>query len=65
MGIPIVWCYWLVSLTIVTLASAYIVKYFRNFGFAALVAFYTVYLAASQIMAVRIIKFDLGFYTFF
>ncbi len=65
MTIPVVWVYWIVSLTIVTYASAYIVKKFRNYGFAALVAFYTIYLGASQILAARIINFDLGFYSFF
>ena len=65
MPIPLVWIYWIVSLTIVTYASATIVKRFPEQGFAALVAFYTIYLGASQIMAVRIVEFDLGFYRFF
>jgi len=65
MPIPIVWVYWIVSLTIVTYASASIVKRFPEYGFAALVAFYTIYLGASQIMAVRIVEFDLGFHRFF
>jgi uncharacterized integral membrane protein (TIGR00697 family) len=65
MPIPTVWLYWVVSLTIVTYSSAYIVKKFPEHGFAALVAFYTIYLGASQIMAVRIVEFDLGFYSFF
>ena len=65
MPIPLVWIYWIVSLTIVTYASATIVKRFPEHGFAALVAFYTIYLGASQIMAVRIVEFDLGFYRFF
>lgn len=64
MAFPTVWIYWIISLTIVTYASAYIVKKFRNYGFAALVAFYTIYLGASQIIAARIINFDLGFYSF-
>lgn len=65
MLIPIVWIYWISSLTIVTLASAYIVKKFPDYGFVALVAFYTIYLSASQILAARIINFDLGFYKFY
>lgn len=65
MSFPIVWIYWIISLTIVTYASAYIVKRFKQHGFAALVAFYTIYLGASQILAARIVKFDLGFYSFF
>ncbi len=65
MRIPIVWVYWVISLTIVTFTSAYIVKRFRDYGFAALVAFYTIYLGASQILATRIINFDLGFCSFY
>jgi uncharacterized integral membrane protein (TIGR00697 family) len=63
--IPMVWIYWIVSLTIVTYASAFIVKRFPEYGFAALVAFYTIYLGASQIMAIRIVEFDLGFHRFY
>ncbi len=59
--IPAVWIYWIVSLTIVTYASAYIVKNFREHGFAALTGFYVIYIGASQIIAARIIEFDLGF----
>jgi len=61
----IVWLYWIISLTIVTYASSYIVRKYENYGFAALTAFYTIYLGASQIIASRIINFDLGFYQFF
>lgn len=61
----IVWLYWIISLTIVTYASTYVVKKYENYGFAALTAFYTIYLGASQIIASRIINFDLGFYSFF
>jgi len=63
--IPLVWIYWVVSLTIVTYASAYIVKNFKDWGFAALTAFYAIYLGASQILASRIVLFDLGFYQFY
>jgi uncharacterized integral membrane protein (TIGR00697 family) len=63
--IPMVWIYWIISLTIVTYASASIVKRFPEHGFAALVAFYTIYLGASQIMAIRIVEFDLGFHRFY
>ncbi|MGQ4892142.1 MAG: queuosine precursor transporter [Candidatus Njordarchaeia archaeon] len=65
MAFPIVWIYWITSLTIVTYASAYIVKNFREVGFAALVAFYTIYLGASQVLASRVINFDLGFFEFY
>ncbi len=60
-----VWIYWVVSLTLVTYASAYIVKKYNDYGFAALTAFYSIYLGASQILASRIAIFDLGFYTLF
>jgi len=58
----LVWLYWVISLTIVTYASAYIVKKYKEWGFAALTSFYTIYLGASQILASRAINFDLGFY---
>ncbi|MEM2294405.1 MAG: queuosine precursor transporter [Nitrososphaerota archaeon] len=61
----LVWVYWVISLTLVTYASAYIVKKFKEYGFAALTAFYTIYLGASQVLASRIINFDLGFYQFY
>ncbi|RLG56044.1 MAG: VUT family protein [Candidatus Hydrothermarchaeota archaeon] len=60
-----VWIYWILSLTIVTYASAYIVRKYSDYGFAALTAFYSIYLGASQILASRIAVFDLGFYTLF
>jgi len=63
--IPSVWIYWVISLTIVTYVSTMIVKKYREWGFAALTASYAIYLGASQIMATRIINFDLGFYQFF
>ena len=62
---PAVWIYWAVSLTMVTYASAYIVRKHREHGFAALTAFYVIYLGASQIIAARQIQFDLGFTAFF
>jgi len=61
----IVWVYWVVSLTIVTYASILIVRRLGESGYAALVAFYSVYLAASQILATRIILFDLWFTSFY
>ncbi len=61
----IVWLYWVVSLTVVTYASVIIVRRLGESGYAALVAFYSVYLAASQILATRIILFDLGFTSFY
>ncbi len=65
MSIPIVWLYWGISLTIVTYVSSYIVKKFPQYGFSALTAFYVIYLGVSQIIATRIIIFDIGIYTFF
>jgi len=64
-AIPIVWVYWVISLTIVTVVSAYIVRKSRENGFTALVALYIIYLGASQILATRIIDFNLGFYSFY
>lgn len=61
----IVYLYWAISLIIVTYFSAFAVKKFKEVGYAFLVGFYTIYLAASQILAIRIIKFDLGFYHFY
>jgi len=65
MPFPVIWVYWVISLTIVTYASAFIVKRFKEYGFAALTSFYTIYLGASQILASRAINFDLGFYQFY
>ncbi len=61
----IVWLYWAASLTIVTYASILIVRRLGESGYAGLVSFYTVYLAASQILATRIVLFDLGFTSFY
>lgn len=60
-----VWLYWGGALTLVTLASAWIIRRFPQMGFAVLLAFYCLYLAASQILATRIVAFSLGFYTFY
>lgn len=61
----LVWIYWIISLTIVTYASVQIVKRYPQYGFAALTGFYILYLAASQMIATRVITFDLGFIVFF
>jgi len=61
----VVWIYWAISLTIVTYISTQIVKKYKELGFAALTAFYTIYLAMSQIFATRIIEFDIWAYQFF
>jgi hypothetical protein len=60
----LVWLYWAISLTLVTYFSVQIVKR-SQYGFAALTGFYIIYLGASQVLATRIITFDLGFCTFF
>ncbi len=62
--LPAVWIYWIISLTLVTWTSAFIVRKYKEAGFAVLTAFYCIYLAASQILASRIIIFDLGFHRF-
>lgn len=56
-----VWLFWAISLSLTTYVSAYIVKKYKEQGFAALTAFYVVYLLASQILATRVAVFDLGF----
>lgn len=60
-----VWLYWIIGLTIVTYASVWVVKKFPQYGFTALTGFYVIYLAASQVLATRIIIFDLGIYSFY
>ncbi|WP_245618960.1 hypothetical protein [Methanogenium cariaci] len=45
MTFPVVWIYWAVSLTIVTYAAAWMLNNKREYGYAALVAIYAVYLA--------------------
>jgi len=61
----LVWLYWISSLTLVTYVSVKIVNRYPQYGFAALTGFYVIYLGASQILATRIVQFDLGFYTFY
>ncbi|NMB79422.1 MAG: queuosine precursor transporter [Methanomicrobiales archaeon] len=58
------WICWILSLTLVTYLSVYIVRNYRQYAFSALVAFYIIYLAAAQIMAARIIEFNLGIWAF-
>jgi len=60
-----VWIYCAASLTLVTYLSASFVRRVPEYGYAVLVAFYTIYLGVSQIVAVRIVRFDLGFYSLF
>ncbi|MEM2704323.1 MAG: queuosine precursor transporter [Candidatus Bathyarchaeia archaeon] len=61
----LVWIYWVVSLIIVTYASVQIVRRLPQYGFAALVGFCVIYLGAAQILASKVIEFNLGFYQFF
>lgn len=53
------WICWIASLTLVTLVSVHIIRHYRQYAFAALVGFYIIYLAASQILAARILAFDI------
>ncbi|NLI62434.1 MAG: queuosine precursor transporter [Methanosarcinaceae archaeon] len=48
---------WAATLTFVTLVSVRIIKKHPSYGFAALVAFYVVYLTASQVIAARTADF--------
>ncbi|MBS7649681.1 queuosine precursor transporter [Candidatus Bathyarchaeota archaeon] len=61
----LVWIYWIISLTLVTYTSVQIVKRYPQHGFAALTGFYVIYLGASQVLATRVIEFDLGLYIFY
>ena len=64
MPIPSVWIYWVISLTIATYAGAVVVRRFPGYGFATLTGLYIIYLGASQIIAARLIEFDIGIATF-
>ena len=64
MPIPFVWIYWVISLTIATYVGAVAVKRYPAYGFAALTGLYIIYLGASQIIAARLIEFDIGIATF-
>ena len=64
MPIPFVWIYWVISLTIATYVGAVAVKRYPAYGFAALTGLYIIYLGASQIVAARLIEFDIGIATF-
>ena len=57
----LVWILWVISLTIVTYVSVYIVRHYPGYAFTALTGFYILYLCVSQIAASRIIEFNLGF----
>ncbi|WP_292517756.1 queuosine precursor transporter [Methanoculleus sp.] len=50
----------MISLTIATYAGAAVVRRFPGYGFATLTGLYVIYLGASQIIAARIVEFDLG-----
>ncbi len=64
MPIPFVWIYWVISLTIATYAGAAAVRRYPGYGFATLTGLYIIYLGASQIIAARLIEFDIGIATF-
>jgi hypothetical protein len=53
------WICWFASLTIVTLVSVWVIRHYRQYAFPVLVGFYVIYLAASQILAARILEFDI------
>ncbi|WNY24188.1 queuosine precursor transporter [Methanimicrococcus hongohii] len=52
--------FWIIAMTIVTLSSVQIVKKYPAYGFAALTAFYVAYLLCSQVIATKMVTFDLG-----
>jgi hypothetical protein len=53
------WICWFASLTLVTLVSVYVIRHYRQYAFPVLVGFYVIYLAASQILAARILEFNI------
>ncbi|HOX35048.1 MAG TPA: queuosine precursor transporter [Methanoregulaceae archaeon] len=61
----LVWVYWIISLTLVTYLSVRIVRRYPKHAFAALTGFYIIYLGASQVLAARIVSFDLYFTVIF
>ncbi len=61
---PLVWIFWVISLTIATYAGAAVVRRYPGYGFATLTGLYIIYLGASQIIAARLIEFDIGIATF-
>lgn len=61
---PFVWIFWVISLTIATYAGAAVVRRYPGYGFATLTGLYIIYLGASQIIAARLIEFDIGIATF-
>jgi len=57
--IMLFWICWLISITLVTYLSVYIIRHYPQYAFSTLVGFYIIYLAASQILAARILEFNL------
>jgi uncharacterized integral membrane protein (TIGR00697 family) len=55
-----VWTFWLVGLTVSTLAGAWLVRRYRDtLGYPALLTFYVAYIVASNVLASRITVYDL------
>ncbi|OPX63758.1 MAG: hypothetical protein A4E34_01012 [Methanoregula sp. PtaU1.Bin006] len=54
------WICWIFSLTLVTLMSVHGIRKYPEYAFSVLVGFYIIYLATAQIVAARIVEFDLG-----
>ncbi|MGC8982246.1 MAG: queuosine precursor transporter [Desulfurococcaceae archaeon] len=54
-----VWLYWLVGLSIATIAGAWLVKKYRNtFGYPALVALYATYIVVCNLLSSRLVVYD-------
>lgn len=54
------WLYWLIGLTISTIAGAELVKRYRNtYGYPMLVAIYVTFILVSNILASRLVVYDI------
>lgn len=54
----------MISLTVATYAGAAVVRRYPGYGFVTLTGLYIIYPGASQIIAARIIEFNIGIATF-
>lgn len=56
----IIFALWFIAITVVTLSSVRIIKKYPAYGFAALTAFFVVYLVSSQVIATKLVTLDFG-----
>lgn len=55
----ILFTFWIVSLTAATFISVGIIKRYPSYGYAALVAFYVVYITSAQVLAARTVDYGM------